>query len=584
MIVIPGFTPSDRVPDIVAINQFGAGRQSVGQVPLACVLFGNKGSAGDANLNQRYLITTEEEADARFDPRSELARMLHAGLDIPGVTLYGVAVEEAAGTAATLPIDIGGTWTTAGEIALQLDEEVIRIPVAASHTPTTFGDALEDAIDGAQNGRIFCTATNTAGRVVLTVYTLGIRGNLHVAFLDTSLAPAGMTISIDQSSDVVRTGTGPANGVTITGVPTADIDGRIEITTGGIVGTAQFSWYTDGGTTPVATGVVTAASVVLGATGLTVNFAAGTYVLNDTYDWNSYAALSNGGVPFYGGTGTDDIEAALDATDTVTNDYVAPAHNDAANVAKVETHINAKAAFDVGRLENYVVVTNRTLSGAIAIGQTTMNDALGGKFWAQDHPEHPSRTAARLAALFSVTEGAQPNTNYDGVVVPGAAPHFKDSDVPNRTTLNSALNNSVSPLITEDGDLKIVRAITSRSLNGVTPDYRCYDRPEAIVPIRVRKELVQRGKELRVENPYIGPDVAVGLPPEGTLTPRLWTSEAMTLFRQWASPQFNWLTDVEENPVQSEYDPVAKRIMSLAPPVVKPLFHQLGVIVRQTAA
>lgn len=584
MIIIPGFTSDDKVPGVIAINQFGAGRQSIGAIPLACVCFGNKGSAGDANLNQRYLITTEEEADLRFDARSEVARMCHAALDVAGVTLYGIAVAEAAGTAAVLPIDIGGTWTTAGEIALQLDEEVIRVQVAASHTATTFGDALEDAIDGAQNGRIFCTATNTAGRVVITVYTLGIRGNLHVAFLDTSLAPSGMTIAFDQNTDVVRTGTGPPTGVTITGTPTADIDGQIKITTGGTVGTALFSWYTDGGTTPVATGVATAADVVLGTTGLTAHFAAGTYVLNDTYDWNSYVALSNGGVPFYGGTGTDDIEAALDATDTVTNDYVAPAHNDAANLAKVETHINAKAAFDIGRLENYVAVTHRTLAGAIAIGQTTMNDALGGLFWAQDHVEHPSRLAARLAALFSTTEGAQPNTNYDGVVVPGAAPHFKESDVPNRATLKSALNNSVSPLITEDGDLKIVRAITSRSLNGATPDYRTYDRADTIVPIRVRKELVAIGAQLKTENPYAGPDVGTGMPPEGRFTPKFWQHKAQSWLKKWEGPEFNWLQDVDFQPVQAEWDPTAKRVMSIVPTTALAQNHQLGVIVKQTAA
>src|SRR5688500_2357340 len=100
MIIIPGFTPSYKVPTIAAVNEFGAGRSSIGTIPLACVCMGNMHADGNAELNQRYLITTPEEASARFGPRSEVARMLYAALDVGGgLSLYGVAVEEASGTA-----------------------------------------------------------------------------------------------------------------------------------------------------------------------------------------------------------------------------------------------------------------------------------------------------------------------------------------------------------------------------------------------------------------------------------------------------------------------------------------------------
>lgn len=586
-IIIPGFTPSYKVPTIAAINQFGAGRQSIGSFPLACVCFGNKGTAGDALVNQRYQITTPEEADARFDPRSELARQLHAALETgeDTLTLYGVAVTEAAGVAATMPIDIGGSWTLSGEITIQLDEEIIRVPVAASHTPTTFGDALEDAINGAQNGRLFCTAVNVAGRVTLTVYTLGVRGNLHLAFLDSSAKPAGMTIAFDAQSDVIKVGTGPA--VTVSGTTATDVAFVITITTGGANGTAQFS--ITGNAVSIAAGVTVPTTpftypVPGTGTGVTVTFGNGTHVLNDTHSWNSTAGLANGGRPFYGGTGTDDIEDALDATDTVTNDYIAPAHNDAVNVAKLETHVFAKAAFDVARLETYVVATNRTMANAISIGQTTMNDVLGQLVWAQDHVEHPSRMAARVAAMRSVTEGGQPNSNWDNVAIRGAAPHYRDADSPNGSTQNAALNASVTPLVTVNGELRIVRAIGSHSLNGVTPDDRTYDVSETVVPIRVRKELAALGQTLREANPYAGPDVGVGLPPEGTFTPMLWISQATRDMKQWESEQFNWLTDVDANPIQAEWDSVGKRVMSIVPTIVKSHFHSLGIIVRQTAA
>lgn len=586
-IIIPGFTPDDKVPGTVFINRFGVGPTSIGANTLFCVLFGNKGSSGTADLNDRTLVTTEEEADILAEPRSELARMAHAALEVPGVTCLIVPVEEAAGAvAAVMIIDVTGSWTVSGEVTLQLDEEVIRVTVAASHTATTFGDALEDAINAAQGGRLFCTASNSAGRITLTVFSKGIRGNQHIAFLDASKRPSGMTIAFDVNTDVVRTGSGPANGVTITGTPTADIDGRITITTGGAPGTAEFSWYTDGGTTPVATGVsipTTPFQVVLGSTGLTATFINDTYVMGDTYDWLSEAPEANGGSYFYGGTGTDDIQDALDGTESVANDYLAAAHNDATNVGKIETAANAKGAFDVALLEQYQVSSNAPLATAQSLSQTTMNDVLGTVAWVQNGVEHPSRVAARIAALRSVTEGAQPNTNYDGVVVPGGAPHFRAADSPNRATLKAALNVGLTPLATVDGKLVIVKAVLSRCLNGATPDYRTHEWADAAVPIRVRKELAALGEEMREANPYAGPDVGEGLPPADTFTPRLWASAVTAKMKRWESSAFNWVTEVDSHPVQAVWDSVAKRVMSDIPVVVKQKNHQTGGVISQTA-
>lgn len=587
MIVIPGYTPDDKVPGVVAINEFGAGRQSIGAMPLLCVLFGNMTTGGTASLNERVLCTTPEEADDLVGSRSELGRMAHAALDVPGVTLYLCPVEEAAGAVpAQVTFTIGGSWTTSGEITVQLDEEVIRVAVAASHTATTFGDALEDAINGAQNGRLFCSAVNTTGVVVATVASKGVRGNQHIAFLDSSKKPSGMTIEITRNTAVTRGGgtTGPA--ITVSGTDSTTTEFVVTITTGGANGTAQFSITGNGQS--IATGVTVPTTpftyAVPGTDSVVVTFGDGTHVLNETHTWTTAGANDNGGVFFFLGTGTDDIEDALDGTESVTNDYIAPAHNDATNVGKIETAVNAKAAFDVARLENYVVALNSSLTAGIAIGQTTMNDQLGTFVWDQWGVEHPSRTAARAAALFSVTEGAQPNTNYDDVALPGAAPHYRDADVPNRATLKSALNNSLTPLVTVNGVKQIVRAICSRSLNGSLPDYRTYDRGDVIVPIRVRKELVALGLQLKTENPWAGPDVGEGLPPVGTFTPKLWNSKVEASLKTWASTDFNWLTDVENNLPESEWDSDAQRIMSIVPTVVKPQNHQLGVIVRQTAA
>ena len=87
---------------------------------------------------------------------------------------------------------------------------------------------------------------------------------------------------------VTRTGTGPDPGAAFTGTPLDAYNLRIKITLGGTVGTARFRIAFDGDNPDGPTysdEYVTAASVTtwVASTGLTVTFAAGTYVVNDVY-------------------------------------------------------------------------------------------------------------------------------------------------------------------------------------------------------------------------------------------------------------------------------------------------------------
>jgi phage tail sheath gpL-like len=296
------------------------------------------------------------------------------------------------------------------------------------------------------------------------------------------------------------------------------------------------------------------------------------------------SALSNGGVPFTGGSGTDDVSAALTAMASDQQDYIAAAQNDTTNAGRFETDVNAKAAFDIGLLEQYVLSSNSIQATAIALGQTQMNDALGQCIWVPLGVEHPSRVAARVAALRSVTEGADPNHNYDDAVIPGASPQFQSADYPTRTVKKAALNASLTICTTVDGTLRIVRSITSRSLNGATPDYRCLDSGCATVPIRVRKEVVSRyATLLKPANPNSGPDLDDNLlPPDGTLTPGVWEADTNGLLQGFED--LGWLQKVAANPAVGQWDSVGKRIMGLVPTIVADLDHQLGVIVRQIAS
>lgn len=89
-------------------------------------------------------------------------------------------------------------------------------------------------------------------------------------------------ITITELGALTTAGTSPP-AATFTGVPAATVRRMmVEITTGGDRGTALFKWSSDGGLS-YTTGVTTAATVALGATGITVNFPVGTYATDNVY-------------------------------------------------------------------------------------------------------------------------------------------------------------------------------------------------------------------------------------------------------------------------------------------------------------
>jgi hypothetical protein len=109
-----------------------------------------------------------------------------------------------------------------------------------------------------------------------------------ILFLNAS---TGATINTTMASS----GTSPP-AVTLTGTLTGSHAIRIEITTGGARGTAIFRFSVNSGA--FTSGVTTAATVALGATGVTANFPVGTYTDNNVYQslcssWADSSGFSN---------------------------------------------------------------------------------------------------------------------------------------------------------------------------------------------------------------------------------------------------------------------------------------------------
>ena len=107
---------------------------------------------------------------------------------------------------------------------------------------------------------------------------------------------------------VTASGTSPPT-VTVTGTAAVACALRVEVTTGGAIGSALFRWSVDSGRSWVAQNVVTAATVTLNPLGCVLNFASGSYSNDNVYtcsfkvaQWND---LSGNGNHFVQATGAN---------------------------------------------------------------------------------------------------------------------------------------------------------------------------------------------------------------------------------------------------------------------------------------
>jgi phage tail sheath gpL-like len=465
---------------------------------------------GTAAVNTIYDIDTKDKANTLFAPGSELANMVDAALDIPGVNLRAIATAEASGGAyASIAITFGGSWSTGGTVFFKLENKTYQVNVASSHTLQTLGWAAQDVFNGKQECP--CVADADAAVLTLRVKTKGVRGNQHSLWWDMSEAPAGLTVSVSGTS------------------------------------------------------------------------------------------LTGGGKQFTGGSGADDVTPTLAVLSTVTSglmNFYAIAQNDAVNLALIEAQIDAKSAPLIQQYEQMVVGHNGTQSAVTALAQTTLNFQLASLIFEEEGRDHPSRMAAQFGAMRAFYEGLSrgsntvengipnggPNCNYDRAVLPTLTPRAKEAmSLESHTKFKALLNAGVTPVKTVGDKKTIVRAITTKCLDGISPDYRTLDVGEATVPIVMSRRIAAAGYDYMAANPFAGPDPdqANGEKdaPEGVATPTGWNVVIQSLLRDAETDKL--IYSVDDNLPVCEWDPDAERIMSSVPLAVRPLNHQLGNEIRQ---
>jgi len=554
-IVISGFSSSDRVPGFYGENLFGTGNTSASSLPLILLLCGLKGSGGTATADTDVKdILSETDARTYFGARSELSNMCISALQVPGVQVKAIAAAAAGGAvAANASLVIGGTWSTAGTLRFRIGGRSFELTIGASDSVTNVGDNFVSLV--AADVDCPFTGVNTTGTVVLTCADAGARGNLVVLALDTTSLPSGCTATITGSAWVANT----AYTTNVYAHPT----------------TANGFYYkaTTGGTSHAAVEPVWPTTI--GAT-----------VVDNTVTWTCWGqVLSENRIYPGGGAGTENVSNVITTLGATQYDRIAIAQIDVTNLGRWETANDTDSGPTVGVLQQIVVAYNSTLVASTSLAQTTLNNALFQFVWGLNIENPPSDIAAYIASLRASGEREDPARDYDDVEVLGAYPQAV-ADRPSHATLISAINNSVTPLYTTpDGKVRIVRSITTYSLNGSTPDYSTLDTSVPTVGQFIRADLRLLWISVKALNPRVADDPATGerARPAGVLTPATWNGYVTNRLRDYeAGTNFPApiIVNVSDHLPVSTYNAAAKRIMSAASYETAASNHQIGVSVR----
>jgi len=295
------------------------------------------------------------------------------------------------------------------------------------------------------------------------------------------------------------------------------------------------------------------------------------------------SALTGGITPFSAGSGADSVTNVLAIMATRTWDLQAWAHRDSTNAGLINTALTTQAGPFISHPGVAVFGINRTPSSAITLAQTTLNQQLACVVQCTNCESPPHVIAAQVAAIFSVTAGTNPNTRYTDYPCPSLAPQTQNADLPGRSTLQTLLTSGVTPLHTVNGQVQIVDAVCSHSLNGASQDLRTRHMGDVFTPIFIQKDLGALWAVVAKNNPIAKPNPVSGQQPyaEGTIWPDRWA--AIVNKRLLDHQANNLLQGVEDNPAVAVWDSIAKRIMTAVPEIVATQNIQMGLVGNQTA-
>lgn len=350
-------------------SRIGGAYSTSGAIPMGVTLLGN--SAGGALNVVGATIFDFYGPGTGIRAWSDIAvRTLGAGVSIEKIRMRGRLTTGA--PTITLTSSSGSpSVTIKGKNGTALNIKVKTITGGVLGT-ATFQYSLD-------NGSTWSSTITTP------VHTFG--PSFAVPFLSTRLGTTELHLNFPpgtyQSSDATYTtanvpasnvplaspSTGPT--ITVSGDPADNFTGRIRITTGGIIGTAQFELSIDGGSTWSAP-VLTASEVILFPTGQKATFAAGTYVLNEVYPtWTA-------AIPNYNRIGIEIILGAeIKVRDCVITGFKYSISNDGSELTTID-HVSSSAIESEASTGYQDLISDIGIDSAVGVRFVTEVSSLSG--------------------------------------------------------------------------------------------------------------------------------------------------------------------------------------------------------------
>ena len=418
-----GYSASSKTPGWKLVSQFGSTAQGAGTAPSKVLLFGNmiesditlsnpSGTiaAGTATLAQPVQITSADQAGALFGKGSELhiAAIAFFAIHENG-SLHAIPVAKPSGSPARATVVITPTITTISA------SYTLRIHIDGE-VAEVVGNAGDSVV---QVGSLICLTINAMRN-----------GNLPV-YANYDGSTGAVTISFKHP-----------------GTRGNLCDVRFEFVVGNSSATLR------GGTL--------AATIA----GLTLTLSGGTAV-GKTY------RLS-------GGTGTDTLTAALAAIASTRYHYYCLASVDSTAIDLAIAQVVSMAGINTRLRQQIAFSSVDTYANTVTLC-TGRNQARAACVWHYASDVQPLRMAAAYLATRLVGDGleiigeeANLAANLNGAYIKGIPVQAATDDRPTANAIEGALSNGFIPLTestSTPGGVDMVASITTRSLDGATPNY-----------------------------------------------------------------------------------------------------------------
>jgi phage tail sheath gpL-like len=298
-----------------------------------------------------------------------------------------------------------------------------------------------------------------------------------------------------------------------------------------------------------------------------------------------------------GGTTADNNTNALATIDATRYYYILSCDSDATNLGRLVTQVNNQAQPTTGIRQRAFGGSSDTLSNCITVA-TGLNAARAEMCLAAGTDLAPLEIAANNMAIYSLLEnsaGRQYGPTINNYSLFPNQPQYQSlwQIIPSRTgpsaglttvQITSALNNGVTPLAyLANGQVQLVKRITTYSLNGSNNDYRVRDAHRVSIPDWYTDDLVYlTGQQFSGKDLLPDPKPGQPFPPPQATTPSQWSAAIKKLTNKYGNAgQLKNVSVINASTiVQAEVTP-PDRMSAQIPLQCVDILDQLAVLVLQ---